>query len=213
MAEATTYTVTKVADTNDGACNSDCSLREAITAANASTSTPHTITFSISGGCIGQCVIGVGSALPTITRSMTLNGTTAPLGRIGLSTNGAVVSKGLTIDADSVTVRGFGIYGFQGSGVYIVHGDGCVIAGNIFGLDQSDTLDANGTTGIHIDNGAGTRIGGTVAADRNVIAGSSDGIFLNFGTVTDTVIQGNYIGTSTNGLSATGEAVSSSADR
>ena len=32
---AATFTVTKTADTNDGACNADCSLREAIVAANA----------------------------------------------------------------------------------------------------------------------------------------------------------------------------------
>lgn len=32
---ASTFTVTKTADTADGVCNSDCSLREAITAANA----------------------------------------------------------------------------------------------------------------------------------------------------------------------------------
>src|SRR6476646_5626626 len=32
---AATFTVTKTADTNDGACNADCSLREAIIAANA----------------------------------------------------------------------------------------------------------------------------------------------------------------------------------
>ncbi len=32
---AATFTVTKVADTNDGVCNSDCSLREAIVAANS----------------------------------------------------------------------------------------------------------------------------------------------------------------------------------
>lgn len=31
---AATFTVTKVADTNDGLCNADCSLREAIIAAN-----------------------------------------------------------------------------------------------------------------------------------------------------------------------------------
>jgi len=30
-----TFTVTKTADTNDGACTADCSLREAIVAANA----------------------------------------------------------------------------------------------------------------------------------------------------------------------------------
>ena len=34
-APAATFTVTKTADTNDGACNADCSLREAIGAANA----------------------------------------------------------------------------------------------------------------------------------------------------------------------------------
>jgi CSLREA domain-containing protein len=37
-AQAETFTVTKLADTNDGVCDADCSLREAITAANAATS-------------------------------------------------------------------------------------------------------------------------------------------------------------------------------
>ncbi|HLM60606.1 MAG TPA: CSLREA domain-containing protein, partial [Pyrinomonadaceae bacterium] len=32
--QAATLTVTKIADTNDGACDADCSLREAIAAAN-----------------------------------------------------------------------------------------------------------------------------------------------------------------------------------
>ncbi len=35
-ASAATFTVTKVADTADGACDEDCSLREAVIAANAS---------------------------------------------------------------------------------------------------------------------------------------------------------------------------------
>ena len=33
-ADARTYEVTKTADTNDGTCNADCSLREAVVAAN-----------------------------------------------------------------------------------------------------------------------------------------------------------------------------------
>src|SRR6186713_2210958 len=36
-ASAATFTVTKTADTNDNVCDADCSLREAIVAANAST--------------------------------------------------------------------------------------------------------------------------------------------------------------------------------
>ena len=44
--EAATYIVTKTADTNDGACNSDCSLREAIAVANG-TAANDLIVFAI----------------------------------------------------------------------------------------------------------------------------------------------------------------------
>ena len=43
-ANAATFTVTKVADTNDGVCNADCSLREAFTASNTAPSS-DTIEF------------------------------------------------------------------------------------------------------------------------------------------------------------------------
>src|SRR5688500_16223937 len=43
-AQAATLTVTKTADTNDGACDADCSLREAFAAANE-TGLPDTIEF------------------------------------------------------------------------------------------------------------------------------------------------------------------------
>ncbi|HEV8267118.1 MAG TPA: CSLREA domain-containing protein, partial [Thermoanaerobaculia bacterium] len=39
-AAGATFNVTKTADTADGACNADCSLREAVIAANATASTP-----------------------------------------------------------------------------------------------------------------------------------------------------------------------------
>lgn len=46
-AQAATFTVTKTADTDDGACNADCSLREAFSAATASGSgVLHRIEFS-----------------------------------------------------------------------------------------------------------------------------------------------------------------------
>ncbi|HEX8287280.1 MAG TPA: CSLREA domain-containing protein [Pyrinomonadaceae bacterium] len=34
LANSATFTVTKIVDTNDGTCNTDCSLREAVAAAN-----------------------------------------------------------------------------------------------------------------------------------------------------------------------------------
>ncbi|MBL8055898.1 MAG: CSLREA domain-containing protein, partial [Anaerolineales bacterium] len=43
-ATAAAYTVTKTTDTNDGVCDADCSLREAVAAANAAPN-PDTITL------------------------------------------------------------------------------------------------------------------------------------------------------------------------
>src|SRR5262249_50690406 len=60
------YTVTSLADTSNGACASDCTLRDAITAAN---STPGaTITFSVSG------TINLQGALPAITAPVVIQG-------------------------------------------------------------------------------------------------------------------------------------------
>jgi CSLREA domain-containing protein len=47
-ASAATFTVTKTADTNDGVCDADCSLREAVVAANAAAGA-DTIDFAVTG--------------------------------------------------------------------------------------------------------------------------------------------------------------------
>lgn len=59
-----TRTVTKVADTNDGVCDSDCSLREAMIAAQNG----DKITFGISG------MIVLDSTLPLIEKTLTIDG-------------------------------------------------------------------------------------------------------------------------------------------
>lgn len=58
---AATFTVTKTADTNDGTCDADCSLREAIGAANASPGA-DTITFApaLNGSPITLSIPGAG---------------------------------------------------------------------------------------------------------------------------------------------------------
>ena len=68
---ATTFTVTKTADTNDGTCDADCSLREAITEANTLAGT-DTIAFNIPGG--GPHTIQPTSALPTISDPVVIDG-------------------------------------------------------------------------------------------------------------------------------------------
>ncbi len=75
-ARAAGFTVTKVADTADGACNVDCSLREAITAANASggadtiTLPPGTYTLTRAGA--NENANATGDL--DITSTITING-------------------------------------------------------------------------------------------------------------------------------------------
>ena len=76
-----TFVVTTAQDTNDGACYvSDCSLRDAITAANAYTpsgSGSPTIAFNIPGS--GVQTIQEATPLPAITAPVTIDATTQPL--------------------------------------------------------------------------------------------------------------------------------------
>lgn len=60
-AHATTFTITENADTNDGSCDADCSLREAMVAANSNGQT-DTIRFTSSV----EGTIYLNSALPGV---------------------------------------------------------------------------------------------------------------------------------------------------
>src|ERR1700730_17003756 len=72
-AYAATFTVNTAADHDDGVCNvADCTLREAINAANVSAGT-DTITFNISGAAVHT--ITPTSPLPTITDPVIIDGT------------------------------------------------------------------------------------------------------------------------------------------
>jgi len=74
--QATTFLVTKTADTEDGACNADCSLREAIIAANANPG-PDDITlpagvYTLSIGGTGENAAATGDL--DITGNTVING-------------------------------------------------------------------------------------------------------------------------------------------
>ena len=73
-ADGATFVVTKTADTNDGVCNTDCSLREAMTAADANGIGADTIEFEIPGS--GVKTINITSQLPEIDTNLTIDGTT-----------------------------------------------------------------------------------------------------------------------------------------
>ena len=219
---ATTFTVTKTADTNDGVCDADCSLREAITAANANAGT-DTIAFDIPGG--GPHTIAPTSALPTITDPVIIDGYTQSGASentngpgLGLNTvlkieldgtsAGAFVS-GLVIAAGTSTVRGLAINRFPETGIVLVTGsDKASIEGNFIGTDVAGSVDLGNTTGIIVatpDN----KIGGTDPSERNLISGNGagavgHGVVLLGSAATGNLVQGNLIGVNAAGLAALG---------
>ncbi len=225
-------TVDTTADTSDGDTSSLAalaanrgvdgfiSLREAITAANntANGTSADRIHFNIAG--TGTHTISLGSALPFITEGVTLDATTDD----SFAANGnkpAIILDGnnlvgsgfeLSGTADGSTIRGFVIRDFAGDGITIrIGADNNTIAGNYIGSMLADGTtagagEANTDAGIYVQ-GANNTIGGLTAADRNVLSGNSDGVFLDGATATGNLVIGNYIGTDATGAVALGNSV------
>ena len=123
--------------------------------------------------------------------------------------NGAAyASDGLTLDtgSDGSTIRGLVINRFGDAGIKLVNSGNHTIVGNYIGTDAGGTADlGNSIYGIEIQNSAGNQIGGSTAADRNVIAwNGDDGIIVWGSSSTLNVIQGNYIGIDFTGDAAAG---------
>ena len=214
-APVTTLTVTTTADTVDGDTSSvsalianpgpdgHISLREAILAAdNTVSATPITIDFDIPGS--GPHTINLLSALPTITSSVIIDATSQPgyAGTPLVQLQGTPNPyNGLDITANNVTIEGLAIYGFSaGNGIQITGASGTVVQADYVGLTANNTVMANGT-GIVLTGATNSVIGGTTAAQRNVISGNTyGGMRLESGS-SGNVIEGNYIG-----LDATGTA-------
>ncbi|MBE7435913.1 MAG: S8 family serine peptidase [Anaerolineales bacterium] len=211
---AGTFVVNSTADgadanTSDGVCQtstaSQCTLRAAIQQANASTGA-NTITFNITGA--GPHTIRPTSALPKITDVVIINGASEPdfAGTPIIELDGSLAGagiNGLTIEAGNSTIRGLVINRFSGDGIRLDINDNNIVAGNYIGTDVTGALDrGNLGSGILLYyQSGGNTIGGTTAADRNVISGNDyHGIFNQWSAAN--VIQGNIIG-----LDASGNAI------
>jgi CSLREA domain-containing protein len=194
----------------NGCTADDCSLREAIGAANAAGAPQATITFAIPGG--GPQQISVTEApLPDITTPVVIDGTTesgVPPGTMGITLNGdgAGAADGLVLAAGSKgsTIRGLAIRDFSQSGQagIRIKSDANTIAGDYIGTTADGTGSGANYSGVIVQGGNDNTIGGSTAADRNVISGNLDtGVFVD-GTTTGAdgnVVSGNYIGVDATG--------------
>ncbi len=118
--QADTFTVTKFTDTNDGVCDSDCSLREAIIAAN-NNGQPDTITL---GAGIYRLTISGSDEDEGMTGDLDI---TEPLTITGLN------SEVTIIDADGLNDR---IFDLKGEAKTVVMADFTARLGNETGGDH-----------------------------------------------------------------------------
>ncbi len=94
---AITYTVTKIADTNDGTCDADCSLREAVAAANATVDNDM-VEFSALFSSAQTITLAGSEIVVANNGSLTINGPGASL----LTISGNNASRILASSANAV---------------------------------------------------------------------------------------------------------------
>ncbi len=225
-ASAAVFTVRSTGDSL-GPCDALCTLRSAISGANANPGTDH-IFFDIAPS--GVQTIQPGSTLPEITDIVVIDGTTQPgfAGSPIIELDGTLAggsTNGITIATagGGSTIRGLVVNRFA-RGILIgsiapggIGSSNNVIAGNYIGTDVTGTLDrGNAFQGVMITprDAADNRIGGSSAADRNVISGNGQqGVVIEgqgggpgANTVTSNRVWGNYIGTNASGTGALGNS-------
>src|SRR5437660_1772490 len=201
---AATFTVNTADDHNDGVCNAaDCTLREAINAANAG----DTISFNIPGS--GVHTINATNGF-SITKAVTIDGTSqtgfagVPLIELNGGSAGAGVN-GLSVNAPNIIIKGLIINRFSGYGINFDSVGNSSVQGCYIGTNATGTAaSANGAGGIRI-NASGITVGGTTSGARNVITtNGGSGINMSSGNAT---IQGNFIGLFSDGNAGEGNRV------
>jgi CSLREA domain-containing protein len=203
------FVVTKTDDTNDGTCDADCSLREAVAAANANPDT-NTISFAIplsDSGCnsgFGPCTITLGGTELAITESVNIDNSSSGesvivdanhLSRVfNVSSGKAVSIKDLTVSGGSKDLGG----GILNNGAL-----------TITGSTISDNMATSHGGGIY-SNGALVATNSTVTG--NTANANGGGIYVAGGTMklTNVTVAGNSADNDDSG-SETGGGIFSSA--
>ncbi len=208
-ADAATFTVTTTADADDGACDADCSLREAVVAANAA---PDADTIVVPAGTYvltgagGEDLAASGDL--DLRASVTISGAGAALTVIDgggidrifdivdsatVTISGMTLRNGRVPDGDTQS-GGAILWNEPGTGKSLdLHLDGVVVTGN----DGGRGLDGGG--GIRIEQDApgssAVTITNSVVSDNTLADGDGGGLHLcceNLAvTITDSTISGN----------------------
>ncbi|WP_152051616.1 right-handed parallel beta-helix repeat-containing protein [Tautonia marina] len=168
-----TFTVLNTADDGPG------SFRQAILDANTSLDPIDEIEFDVSG------TIELASALPSIDGELIVDATTAP-GYVdapvvvidGINAGPGVNGLHLAAGSNASVIRGLDLRRFSGAGILVESSDN-VIVNNRLGTDSTGEQDLGNQGGGVVFEGvaaSNNTLGGTVAADANVIAWNGVGV-------------------------------------
>ncbi len=191
-AHAATFTVSRTDDPAPGVCDSDCSLREAVRAANAGTGGD---TIVLPAGHFRLTVAGVGEdAAATgdldLTKSVTITGAGARETVVDAGGGDRVfdVGAGVTALLSDVTITG-GFVDGDGGGIEsagtltlvrdTIAGNEALLASNSSGggIDSSGTLTLtqSAVSGNRAYNGGGIDFGGTLSVTNSTISSNTAG--------------------------------------
>lgn len=203
-----TFTVTNTNDSGAG------SLRQAIIDSNGSVGI-DTIAFNIAGS--GPHSISLATSLPAITGPVFVDGYTQPgaipnSNPITMGSNavlmieivgtGSINALLFQTNSGGSTVRGLVINRFS-IAIQLVSG-GNTIAGNYIGTDPTGGIALGNGVGIRIVDSDNNVIGGTTPDARNVISANTNRQVDNSFTISNTTVQGNFIGLNSAGTAGLG---------
>jgi len=127
---------------------------------------------------------------------------------LGNSLEGIWLASAPSNSIGSPTAGGGNVISGNGKTALLVQGTAIsnVITANLIGTDISGTasIGNSGSDGIFINGAAGNLIGGVGLFHRNIIAGNDRAIWVYSAGASNTVIQGNFIGTDVTGMNGLG---------
>lgn len=205
---AATFTVTKIGDTSDGACDADCSFREAVTAANNAAS-DDIITFD--GTVFGSAqtiVLSLGEIIINANGSLTINGTGSNL----LTIDGNNASRILTVNLATATINGMTFT--RGNGVSSINTGR---AGAVYNAGGTAVINNSVITNNSAVNGGGLNNASSSGNDahltlnncivsNNTATTSSGGGMQNFSTSTIIINNSLFVGNTSGGTTGGGGA-------
>ena len=142
------FVVNTTADSDDGSCEEppggDCSLREAIGAANAAMNdhpdAPDSIGFDFGPGAVPPFIIQLGAPLPTITESLVIDGRSEPRYIVGTAKVPVIIIEGGGFDqvfrvrADNTLIVSLALTDAAVSGIDAENADFLLVRDCYFGI-------------------------------------------------------------------------------